>query len=806
MRFSLIRGFSIFALACLAGSTWAAVIYLKDGFAAHGKVRREMELIVDQATGQLIPIVKASNCFLLDDRVRYVVFGPKQVDRTDEQLDIREGHVVFTMPLNQRNRVKIPAQAQLLEPKPFDAKWERVYPAKTLFNGSLVTISIKQRITTLTPYSMRLESLDYDWTVNYQTKEFGPGIVLPLLKTHPELTAKPGETVDFEKRNKVFRFCTQAGWLSEARSELNELKKEYPNEKEKLGLAETTLKQLEQQALWEEAELSYKVGRHVLAEQALKRLKLSELPAALQGDAANLKTRYETMQAKLADTRNAFTLCYGNVVGPPEERFGKAISEIYRNLNYDTMDRLDAFSAIGRQMHQDIKAGKAPNLNYEDALALAMTAWVLGPQAAEASVAAADRLWTLRERLLEYQRCVDGVTRKQLQSAIEQDSQLSVSEIARAITLLPPAEEPPSGPMPTPILQQRTNNPFSGMPAYSYHLQLPPEYHPNRTYPLLIVLPAAGQSTVDAIAPWTAEATQHGYILACVDWGASIKTKYEYTQIEHVAVQECLQDVKRFLNVDSDRVFLTGFAEGGNMAFDVGLSHPDLFAGVIPINGRTRNYSHLWYWRNAQALPFYIVIGELTGKIREWDVQIYENWASKGYPSLMVMYRGRPTDFFTAEVPTIFEWMDRKRRALGFPEFGHSGEEYQTLRASDNRHYWMTFNQIDPNFTIKDFEKDKGNVAGSIYATVNGNQINVTTRGLKQISLWFGRAYDPQTGVRDMIDFTKPVKIQINNRINWTNQNKPIEPKLETLLEDYHQRGDRRRLFFARVDFDKVPY
>jgi hypothetical protein len=104
---------------------------------------------------------------------------------------------------------------------------------------------------------------------------------------------------------------------------------------------------------------------------------------------------------------------------------------------------------------------------------------------------------------------------------------------------------------------------------------------------------------------------------------------------------------------------------------------------------------------------------------------------------------------------------------------------------------------------MKDPLVDKGTPAG-LKATINGNQVNVNTRGLKHISLWFGRAYDAQTGVRDMIDFTKPIKIQINGRINWTNNNKPLEPKLETLLDDYYRRADRRRLFFARVDFDKL--
>lgn len=797
---AVVAGFLILGLAA---TTCADVIYLKDGFAAHGKVKKEMELIIDPATGQMVPIVKSTSCFLLDDRVRYVVFGPKQVDRTDNDTDIREGHVFYQYPTGQRNRLKLPKEGQLLDPKPFNEKWDRNYPVRT----AIGVTGVKQRISILTPYFMRVESLDYDWIVNYQTREFGPQIIVPLLKTFPG--PKPAGETDFDRRFKIARFCLQAGWYPEARQELAELNKAFPDEKQRLDQITANLRQLEQQAIWDEANLSATVGRHSRAGQLLKQLNLNDLAGPLQADAANLKSKYDALEAKFQQARRAFAFCYGNYVGPRDELLSAAIPTIIRELNYDTMDRVEAFSTVARQMEQDVRAGKEPKQTFDDALTLAISAWVLGPEAAEASFATASRLWTLRDRLLAYQRTIAGNDRQQLFSAIEQESKLTVSEIARAITLLPPPEEPTTGPAMNNLVQRKTDDAFSQLPPYSYHVMLPPEYHPNRAYPLLIVLPAAGQGTAQAIQPWVEDATRHGYIVACVDWGSTIKKVYEYKTIEHAAAQTCLRDVQRYANVDTDRVFLTGFADGGNMAIDVGLAHPDLFAGVIPINGRPRNYISLNYWRNGQGLPFYIVIGELTGAIRTWDVALYENWAEKGFPSLMVMYRGRASEFFTGEVPNIFDWMDRQRRTLGFPELGKNfgggpgSQEYVTQRPTDNRFFWITTDSVDPKHTIKDFVTEKGTPA-VVQANINGNQVTVKTKGLKQASLWFGRAYDSQTGVRDMIDFTKPVKIQFNSKPVWTNQNRPLEPKLETLLEDYHQRSDRRRLFFAKVDFDKL--
>jgi phospholipase/carboxylesterase len=43
--------------------------------------------------------------------------------------------------------------------------------------------------------------------------------------------------------------------------------------------------------------------------------------------------------------------------------------------------------------------------------------------------------------------------------------------------------------------------------------------------------------------------------------------------------------VKREHAIDERKVFLMGFSQGAGMAFRIGLQHPDLFAGVIPVGG-----------------------------------------------------------------------------------------------------------------------------------------------------------------------------------------------------------------------------
>jgi hypothetical protein len=72
---------------------------------------------------------------------------------------------------------------------------------------------------------------------------------------------------------------------------------------------------------------------------------------------------------------------------------------------------------------------------------------------------------------------------------------------------------------------------------------------------------------------------------------------------------------------------------------------------------------------------------------------------------------------------------------------------------------------------------------------------------VKQFSVWLGRIKDPTTGARDMIDFAKPVKVTINNSPAAGYQNTVLQPKLETMLEDFYLRCDRTRLFSVKLDF-----
>ena len=98
------------------------------------------------------------------------------------------------------------------------------------------------------------------------------------------------------------------------------------------------------------------------------------------------------------------------------------------------------------------------------------------------------------------------------------------------------------------------------------------------------------------------------------------------------------------------------------MAFDFGLAHPDLFAGVAAISGEPYKYVPR-YSPHFERLPLYAVFGDLAPASNE---VFFGTWLkpmiSKNWDVTYVEYARRGREEFPEEAPSVFDWMDRRRR------------------------------------------------------------------------------------------------------------------------------------------------
>jgi pimeloyl-ACP methyl ester carboxylesterase len=805
-------------------SSWspsqADLVIFKDGYTLQGKIKRETTDFIDSASGVQMLVPKLNGFFMVDDEARKIVFSPRQVQEVPDKDSTREAETIrLKSPIVRRSKFKVPPW-QVIAVTDWDNKWDRVMTINTPDGRK----QIQQHLALLTPKVACIDARDYEWKTYYLTREFDPHTVRKVLAQHSELKMT-GDSTDAGKRFRIFHFLVQAGWYDKAAAELDSILRDLPDQKDKVKSARAELKKL---LAWQYVDLleeAHKNGRHHWVEARLASFPQQGMEEKLIARLNALLAAYESMNKNLAVARRFLNELSARLTDPAQAKlFKEAVAVIGSELNQDTVNRLEAFIKLSQQAEQEQKRNRTPDHSPEQLLALAVSGWLLGNSSAETNVETAVRLWRARQFVLDYQKTHTSGSRQKMLAAYDSKQGVPFDELAQLIRSLPPPEPfelavLKNGPwaagglpfrpaaiywalfaaqklVPPTVYPLRSEFPSSYRKGPSYFLQPPPEYHHGRSYPVLFVLHEGGEKPEDMLKRWSSLAAQHGYILVAPEWRAGSGDSYEYTAEEHRAVLDVLRDLRQRFQVDSDRVFLFGLGEGGRMAYDVGLSHPDLFAGVLTMGGAPRYFAKA-YKQNAHYLPFYVVDGDYDGDTAKDNRLQFEYWVGRAYPAISVQYKGRGREWFDAEVPSMFDWMGRKKRAAAFPELGRSGagagfgEEFRSMRSTDDHFYWLSGEGLNDRL-INSAKKWSSNLGSALLQarSSEGNHITVSAHGFKHVTVWLGPG---------MIDFEKPVTIYLNSRID--SSNRKIQPSLGTLMEDFYLRGDRQRLFFAKVEF-----
>jgi predicted esterase len=769
----------------------ADLIFFKDSFAVEGRVKREMTLEFDKVGQEAYHVPKGF--YFVDDGPRRIFFSPARVRYVFSKEPTGEEKIVCPDPRGQINPKVLPEFLEVIKAPEWDEKWNRRFQFRSP-NG---IENVPQHISQLTPFWARADSPGrYFWSCAYLTRELGPDTVQMLLAAHKDFRETPNmaTTQRVSQRLRKADFYAQAGWFDLAERELDQTQKDMPDEKERIEVARKALFKLSSRERLEEIKYRHLAGQHRLVRKMLGEFPTKGATEKMLAELEELKAEYENTDRLLKESSRLLDKTRQD--GSIKRVLAEAAAELANDLNFENVGRLDAFLGQARQAERFEAKNKKSDLNPEQLLSLALSGWLLGSASAESSPETALRLWRGREMVRKYLRTDDeGERRKLLQAHLKgsRTESASLDELIQIIRTLPPVEADKQ--LPDKVVERKTD-------GATYLLQLPPEYRHGRAYPLLIVLHQAGESPREMMDRWAEPAAKNGYILVAPEWQqGGVGGSYTYSEREHIVVLSTLRDVRRHYNADEDSVFLFGQGEGGAMAFDVGLGHPDLFAGVLPMAAAPEYHAKLC-WRNGQYLPFYVMHGNKGPNAKEVR-SLFEKWVQRNFPMLWIDYKGRGVEWFGGEVPLMFDWMRGKKRPFPLDKLGTSGgggifgNEFCTLRACDNHFYWLSTNDVRNIYAV---ERWRNVQPASLHAYINrnvnnvaGNSIVVEAKGVGQVTIWLGR----NSKGEDMIDFDKPVTVTVNLRV--MGPPRKVTPSLEVLLEDLYERGDRQQLFLAKI-------
>jgi len=783
-------------LSCLALETIcrADLVYLKDGYVLEGKVKRDHQLELDPATKE--PVAFPRGLFQVDDGCRRVHFLPGQAriaerDEASKEEKFLSPKVIF-IPHNR----PMPSIWEVLQVEPWDDKWERGF----IFNGPTGKVGLKQHLGAITPTWARVDAINrHRWGCMYLTREFDDLTLRALFDSNPETLDRESAPIADRITRKLRRidFWLQAGRFSEASKEADSLGKLGGDASRQSGEAATVIKQVKAREELERIKRLIHSHQFKIASKLLASFPEADGTEKVSGEFRALRADMDALSEREREHHELFLWLESAL--PSGTEMKNAIAEIKEVFHADAMDRLESFLGQARAVRKAVQ-GPLPPEKGASLAALAMTGWSLGNAGADPSPAVARDIWNLRALLLQYLRSSDPERRSSILGQIRAGmTTRKIDELCQMLPHLPPVnpdKAPPS--LPRDVIPPVTE---PGKPRFA--VQVPPDYHHGRTWPLLVVLHASGESHLDHAAKWSKAAAEQGYILLAPLWElGGPRAGFAYSPREHDAVIDAIAEARKAYNVDSDRVFLFGLEAGGNAAFDIGLSHPDIFAGVMPMSGGAFYFSQA-YWRNAQNLPFYVVNGDYAGELNARNREIFTNWAGRSFPMLWVQYKGRGIEWFSGEIPNIFDWMRPKKRNYPMTVLGTSnaggplGAEFRTSRPTDNHFYWLKAEELSPTSQNTGMRYNPAinpaTVSGWIDST--NNKAYLKSTGCTQMKLLITRNAKGESVLR----LDKPVTIQHQLRTIW-NQRK-AEPSLETLLEDQRSRGDRLTQVLLEVSF-----
>jgi predicted esterase len=760
---------------------WGATVRLNDGRVVVGKTIMLSGIAEDPTNPRpMAGEVNVAPILMVDDGLRRTYFAKVDIKELVEGDEPRQAMIRLWQNVAEHGGGLVSVGPRL-GADPWDPFGRRTFHMQAP-GGAL---SIIQGITEITPEFVRVQSLTgspkaVQWDMRLATSSIPPDQLAAIL--HQAIDAK-----DYEARLQIVQLYLQAERYPEARKELEQVLADFPERKE---LAENIrqLRQLGARSILKEIELRRTAGQHNLVQALLPRFPAEEVAGETLQQVREVMTEYD----QLAVRKQAFLDRLGEEIKEIKDEIHAQtaqtfLAEVQRDLTYNTLDRAAAF----------LQLADDETLTSEAKVALAMSGWLLGSTEATDNYAVASSLLQVRDKVLEY-LCEDQAARRaQLLAEIRDLEGGTPDRVAQILKLVRPPEAIPEGSERGVRFYEISLELAPPSGAIRYLVQLPPDYDPLRSYPTVITLNGQGYRPELQLDYWAGgahptagrmgQAMRHGYIVIAIDWLEPHQATYNSSLREHQAVLGTLRDAMRRFSIDTDRVFLTGHGIGGNAAWDIGLAHPDLWAGVMPFLARADKYCSR-YRDNSKYVDWYFVDGELDGDNIEHNASQLDFYLRPRVPgtATLVEYRGRGHEPYQDEIQRLFDWMNRRVRRPAPTEF-----ECRSMRPWDSFFWWLELEGLPERSMVlpETWPPERGTrptqVRGRQYET---NKVGVFHQA-ERTTVWLSP---------EIVDFSKPMEVTLNGR-RIGPRDRTVRADLAVILEDARTRGDRQRPYWAKI-------
>ncbi len=312
---------------------------------------------------------------------------------------------------------------------------------------------------------------------------------------------------------------------------------------------------------------------------------------------------------------------------------------------------------------------------------------------------------------------------------------------------------------------------FRGRP---YVLHVPDDYRGDEPFPLVIIL-GGGPGRAIPTAQTARSSIEGRGALAVFPQANGMWWEEEPA----AAVEALFAEVLADLDVDTDRVTLTGFSNGGTGSILYASRTPHRFAAVASLMGGGLPFFEKDDPIDAAAiarLPFLFVHGDRDELIPSWASERTARAMRKANPSAVAevhVLPGRPHDVvYGRDEGLTFPFLEKQTREA-FPR-------QVSLRARTLEHpraYWAEV-------------LEKGGGVAEIDGAIEGGEVALRTRNVKRLRLRLRR---------ELLDLSAPVRVTINGKEAFLG---PVAEDPAFLLRSWRETGDPQLAHSAEITLD----
>lgn len=290
----------------------------------------------------------------------------------------------------------------------------------------------------------------------------------------------------------------------------------------------------------------------------------------------------------------------------------------------------------------------------------------------------------------------------------------------------------------------------------TYALFVPDTYVQTKPSPLIISLHGAGGNGDGEYQwIWASYSKKWNGFIACPS-GEPPGAQWFPEQEEFIL--NIYRDMLRNFNVDTNRVYIHGFSNGGNGAWYYGVSFPWLFGAACPRSGGCSVSQNL---KNLLNIGTYVIHGSSDTVIgSSHDKETTNKLKELGYDVVYVEIPNGKHEPFHNETPKVIEYFNKHPRNPWPKKI-----IYNSNNTLSQKVYWIEVTQTSGSFSVE--------------AEINEeNKIVITSQGVDGINLHLSDV---------LVNMDKPVVVLLNDD---EVHNQIVSRSLETIVMDLRQYWD----------------